>query len=70
MSDAWRERERTSLAAERRRLACLCAAFTVLAIGGFMTASLVVLVSGAIGATLVVGRLRQLRVTERLLSRD
>ena len=68
MDERWRERERLSLAAERRLLAALGAVFGVLTVGGFMVASLVALVVGAIGATLVVGRLQHLRVAERLLA--
>ena len=58
------------MAAERRLLTALCAAFGALAIGGFMVASLAVLVVGAIGATFAVGRVQHLRIAERLLARD
>lgn len=69
MHDAWRERERRDLLTQRRRLGLLCAAFAVLAAGGFLFGSLTVLVVGAIGATAVVGQLHNLRAVERLLSR-
>ena len=51
-------------------MAWLCALFATLTIGGFLVASIAVLVVGAVGATLVIGRLRNLAVAERLLSRD
>ena len=51
-------------------LAWLCALFGAVTIGGFLAASIVALVVGAIGATFVIGRLHGLRVAERLLSRD
>ncbi|MFP5361734.1 MAG: hypothetical protein ACLGI5_03270 [Thermoleophilia bacterium] len=70
MADRWRERERRDLLAQRRRVAGLCVAFSALTIGGFLVASLAALVVGAIGATLAVGALHNLRVAERLLSRD
>jgi hypothetical protein len=70
MSDGWRRRELQGLLEERRVMAWLCAVFATLTIGGFLVASLAVLVVGAAGATLVIGRLRNLGVAERLLSRD
>lgn len=70
MSDGWRRREQQDLLEERRLLAWLCAVFATLTVGGFLVASLAALVVGAIGATAVIGRLRSLRVAERLLSGD
>lgn len=68
MPDGWRKREHDSLLAERRLLTWLCAACGALAVVGFLVASLVALVAGSIGATVLIGRLAQLRVAERLLS--
>lgn len=51
-------------------LAWLCAVFATLTVGGFLVASIAALLVGAIGATIVIGRLRSLRVAERLLSGD
>jgi hypothetical protein len=70
MPDRWRRREQQELLQERRLMAWLCALFATLTIGGFLVASIAVLVVGAVGATLVIGRLRSLAVAERLLSRD
>lgn len=69
MPDAWRKREHDGLLQERRLLHWLCAACRTLAVDGFLVASLVALVAGSIGATAIIGRLAQLRVAERLLSR-
>ena len=69
MDHGWLERERRSAAGERRLLTYLCAGFGALAIGGFLVASLALLVAGAVGTTFVLGRMRRLEVTERLLSR-
>jgi type III secretory pathway component EscV len=70
MSDGWRRREQQDLLEERRVLAWLCAVFGTLTVGGFLVASIAALLVGAIGATIVIGRLRSLRVAERLLSGD
>ena len=58
------------MAAERTLLGWSCAAFAVLAVAGFLVASLTVLVVGAVGATAVIGRLHGLRAAERLLAGD
>ena len=70
MTDPWRRREQQDLREDRRRLGRLCAAFGVLALGGFVVASLAAVVVGAIGATLAIGLLRNLLAVERLLSVD
>lgn len=69
MPDGWRKREHDDLLQERRRLGWLCAIFGALTVGGFLVASLVALVAGSMATTVIVGRLLQLRVAERLLRR-
>ena len=70
MDDGWRERERRSLLGERRLLTWLCALLVAVTACGFVIASVLTMIAGATGATVVVGRLHSLRVAERLLSRD